>query len=100
MIQDKKMEQVIPVISYKPPKLSIMPCGHDEKYAVHEEEGTSWCVMCEYKATSEIIEKLRNVLQVSDELNMDLLKSSPLGNSGANSRRRRISEGSPAAYML
>jgi hypothetical protein len=62
MIFNKKHDRKNLVSDYKKPKLEIMSCGHHARYIVQADEGTAWCVMCEYSAMNDLLEKIRTLL--------------------------------------
>ena len=67
IIKKSKSNHTNPATEYKLPRLTIMPCSHDERFAIHEKEGTSWCIMCEYKIAEETIQKMKNLLELNDQ---------------------------------
>jgi hypothetical protein len=98
-IKDETQNHIAPVVEYKPPVLHIMPCGHDQKFAVHENEGTSWCFMCEYKILEEIVEKIRNLLELNDN-NGNIGEATIAGYKSIQSKRRKLSETPPLLYLV
>lgn len=46
-----------------------MPCGHQARYAVHADDGTGWCALCELSASREAhSEAIKEADQLSDRL--------------------------------
>lgn len=63
LVFNEHQDQASLIADYKKPNLEIMPCGHNAKYIVQADEGTAWCLMCEYNTTNGILEKVKTLVR-------------------------------------
>jgi len=61
---DEALDSGDSITDYQKPDVEIMPCGHHPRYVVHADEGTAWCLMCEYLATSDTLQKIKKIFKL------------------------------------